>query len=160
MPRVASVTGSNCKKNGMGGLRCCPMSCGQCPGGVKSPAATKKPTSPKPHKLPVPKFKKAPHGAKNILMIPIDDLRPELGVYGSTHAVTPQLDAFAKTATLFKNAYVQQVRTCVGHRRTGVLLRRLLASASPWLLSYYAQPSPHTTNIVCRLSADRRARAS
>lgn len=44
----------------------------------------------------------------NILFIGIDDLRPELGCYGSKIAVTPNLDAFAKQGLLFENAYCQQ----------------------------------------------------
>ena len=44
--------------------------------------------------------------AKNILFIAVDDLRPEHGVYGGA-AITPNIDAFAKTATLFNNNNVQ-----------------------------------------------------
>ena len=44
--------------------------------------------------------------AKNILFIAIDDLRPEHGVYGGA-AITPNIDAFAGTATLFNGNYVQ-----------------------------------------------------
>ena len=44
----------------------------------------------------------------NILFIGIDDLRPELGCYGSKIAVTPNMDAFASQGLLFENAYCQQ----------------------------------------------------
>ena len=44
----------------------------------------------------------------NVLFIGIDDLRPELGCYGSDIAITPNLDAFAKQGLLFENAYCQQ----------------------------------------------------
>ncbi|WP_282055787.1 sulfatase [Maribacter luteus] len=44
----------------------------------------------------------------NILFIAIDDLRPELGAYGSEMAITPNLDAIAKDGLLFENAYCQQ----------------------------------------------------
>lgn len=44
----------------------------------------------------------------NILFIAIDDLRPELGSYGSEIAVTPNLDALAATGLQFNNAHVQQ----------------------------------------------------
>lgn len=37
----------------------------------------------------------------NVLFIAIDDLRPELGAYGASHMVTPNLDRFASTARLF-----------------------------------------------------------
>ncbi len=44
----------------------------------------------------------------NILFIAIDDLRPELGCYGSEIAVTPNLDALAEDGLLFNRAYCQQ----------------------------------------------------
>ncbi|GGZ40132.1 iduronate-2-sulfatase [Echinicola pacifica] len=44
----------------------------------------------------------------NILFIAIDDLRPELGAYGSEIAVTPNLDALAAEGILFERAYCQQ----------------------------------------------------
>ncbi len=44
----------------------------------------------------------------NILFIAIDDLRPELGCYGSDIAISPNLDNLAKEGLLFKNAHCQQ----------------------------------------------------
>ena len=44
----------------------------------------------------------------NILFIPIDDLRPELGCYGNTIVKSPNIDALAKNGIVFKNAYCQQ----------------------------------------------------
>lgn len=44
----------------------------------------------------------------NILFIAVDDLRPELGCYGSDIAVTPNLDRLAKDGLLFDRAYCQQ----------------------------------------------------
>ena len=44
----------------------------------------------------------------NILFIAVDDLRPELGCYGSEIAVTPHLDALAADGRLFNRAYCQQ----------------------------------------------------
>ena len=44
----------------------------------------------------------------NVLFIAIDDLRPELGCYGSEIAVTPNLDAIAGNGLLFNRAYCQQ----------------------------------------------------
>jgi iduronate 2-sulfatase len=44
----------------------------------------------------------------NILFIAIDDLRPELGCYGSTIAKSPHLDKLAAEGLLFKRAYCQQ----------------------------------------------------
>ncbi len=44
----------------------------------------------------------------NILFIGIDDLRPELGCYGSKVAVTPNMDRLANQGLLFTQAYCQQ----------------------------------------------------
>ncbi|MDB4474621.1 sulfatase [Opitutaceae bacterium] len=44
----------------------------------------------------------------NILFIAIDDLRPELGSYGSEIAITPHMDALADDGLLFDRAYCQQ----------------------------------------------------
>lgn len=44
----------------------------------------------------------------NILFIAIDDLRPELGCYGSEIAISPNLDALANSGLLFNRAYCQQ----------------------------------------------------
>lgn len=45
---------------------------------------------------------------KNVLFIAIDDLRPTLGCYGDSYAVTPNLDSFAAKSFLFENTYCQQ----------------------------------------------------
>ena len=41
----------------------------------------------------------------NVLFIAIDDLRPELGCYGSTHIQSPHIDTFAKQGIVFERAY-------------------------------------------------------
>jgi iduronate 2-sulfatase len=41
----------------------------------------------------------------NIVLIMVDDLRPELGSYGKKHIVTPHMDRLAKTGQLFTRAY-------------------------------------------------------
>jgi arylsulfatase A-like enzyme len=43
----------------------------------------------------------------NVLFIAIDDLRPELGCYGSTHIRSPHIDTFAKQGIVFERAYCQ-----------------------------------------------------
>ncbi|WP_109831759.1 sulfatase [Reichenbachiella versicolor] len=52
--------------------------------------------------------KKLPQKQPNILFIAIDDLRPELGSYGSEIAVSPNIDALASQGLQFNNAYCQQ----------------------------------------------------
>ena len=46
--------------------------------------------------------------ASNVLLISIDDLRPELGCYGAAHIVSPNLDRLAKTGLLFERAFCQE----------------------------------------------------
>ena len=43
----------------------------------------------------------------NILFIAVDDLRPELGCYGNTQIVSPNIDRLAASGTVFKEAYCQ-----------------------------------------------------
>lgn len=51
----------------------------------------------------------------NVLFLAVDDLRPELGVYGETHMLTPNLDRLAGQGRLFERHYVQ-VPTCGASR--------------------------------------------
>ncbi len=44
----------------------------------------------------------------NILFIPVDDLRPELGAYGSEYVKTPNIDRLAEQGVTFMRAYCQQ----------------------------------------------------
>lgn len=43
----------------------------------------------------------------NVLLIMMDDLRPELGCYGAEGLITPHIDRLAKMSVLFNKAYVQ-----------------------------------------------------
>ena len=73
---------------------------------------------------------KEPAKKPNILFIAIDDLRPELGAYGSDIAITPNIDALAKSGLLFENAYCQQ------------------AICSPSRASLMTGTRPETNNII------------
>lgn len=42
---------------------------------------------------------------QNVLFIVVDDLRPELGCYGSDVAITPHLDKLAEQSVVFQKAY-------------------------------------------------------
>ncbi len=66
----------------------------------------------------------------NILFIAVDDLRPELGCYGSDIAFTPNLDALAADGLLFNRAYCQQ------------------AICSPSRASLMTGARPETTGII------------
>lgn len=48
------------------------------------------------------------HENPNVLFFFIDDLRPNLGCYGDTIAVSPHIDALAKEGIIFNHAYCQQ----------------------------------------------------
>ncbi|MEM6378980.1 MAG: sulfatase [Bacteroidota bacterium] len=53
----------------------------------------------------------------NILLIAIDDLRPELGCYGANHIKSPNIDLLASEGVLFNKAYTQQA-VCAPSRNT------------------------------------------
>lgn len=72
----------------------------------------------------------APKARPNILFIAVDDLRPELGCYGSDIAITPNLDALAQKGLLFNRAYCQQ------------------AICSPSRASLMTGARPETINII------------
>ena len=55
----------------------------------------------------------------NILFIPVDDLRVQLGCYGHTETLSPNIDRLASEGTLFKRAYCQ-VPVC-GPSRVSVM---------------------------------------
>ncbi|ABG39417.1 sulfatase [Paraglaciecola sp. T6c] len=61
-----------------------------------------------PKNTAVAASKAAPTKKPNVLFISIDDLRPELGSYGSDIAITPNLDALAKRGVQFNQAHAQQ----------------------------------------------------
>ena len=73
--------------------------------GTRRPAPS--PTPPPPPPPPPPPTQPVPAKAMNVLMIAIDDMRPELSPYGSSHMHTPNIEALANRSMLFTRAYVQ-----------------------------------------------------
>lgn len=57
--------------------------------------------------LPAPP-KAAPPGAKNVLYILVDDLRPSLSPYGQTQVHTPNIQKLADSGMTFLRAYCQE----------------------------------------------------
>jgi arylsulfatase A-like enzyme len=57
----------------------------------------------------------APAAPPNVLFIAVDDLRPELGAFGSADAITPQMDRLSRRGVRFDRAYCS-VPTCGASR--------------------------------------------
>ena len=58
---------------------------------------------PPPYRPPHP----TPPGAKNVLFLAVDDMRPNIGAYNYSLANTPHMDQLAATGLTFHRAYVQ-----------------------------------------------------
>lgn len=68
--------------------------------------------------------------SKNVMIIFMDDLRPELGCYGAEYIQSPNIDALASEGVLFDRAYCQQ------------------ALCGPSRISMMSGMYPHTTGIT------------
>lgn len=66
----------------------------------------------------------------NVLLICIDDLRPELGCYGNEIIQTPNIDKLASTGFLFNNHYVQSA--ICGPSRSSFLTGKVSQEWDPW----------------------------
>lgn len=71
-----------------------------------------------------------PNGQRpNVLFIAVDDLRPQLNVYGASSMVTPNMDRLANEGRLFNHHYVQ-CPTCGASRYAMMTSRRPRSSAA------------------------------
>jgi len=90
----------------------------------------------------------------NVLLIAIDDLRPDLGVYGNSVVQSPNIDAIGREGIIFKNHYVN-VPTCGASRHsfiTGMRPRStadLANTATEHALS--RKPEPETAESFIHL---------
>ena len=73
-----------------------------------------------------------PTDVYNVLMIAIDDMRPEMEPYGDTHMHTPNLQRLANRSVVFERAYVQ-VALCMPSR-TALLTSRRPDTTMNWLI--------------------------
>jgi hypothetical protein len=85
------------------------VACTDCISGILYPGPSPAPAPPAPSPTPSPGPK--PKDAKNVLMIVVDDLRPQLGCYGQKETLTPHLDLLASQSLAFDRAYTQVVKT-------------------------------------------------
>jgi iduronate 2-sulfatase len=69
----------------------------------------------------------------NVLMIAIDDMRPENTAYGAAHMHTPNIERLANRSMLFSRAYVQ-VAVCMPSRNA-LLFSRRPDTAKAWDIS-------------------------
>lgn len=68
----------------------------------------------------------------NVLFVIVDDLRPELGCYGNAEIKTPNIDAFAQKAMVFKRAFCQAAACAPS--RASVMLGMRPDSTRVWSL--------------------------
>lgn len=80
----------------------------------------------------------------NVLFIAVDDLRPELGIYGSQGMVTPNIDRLAKRGVRFERAYCM-VPTCGASRAA---LMSGIRPASDRFLTHLARASEDVPGIT------------
>ena len=95
--------------------------------------------------------------ARNVLLLYVDDLRPEINCYGNSKLITPNLDKLARRSLLFNKAYCQ-VPVCMPSRvstlsgmyarnRGQGKLRTLLPKGKPSLPGHFKTNGYDTVSI-------------
>jgi hypothetical protein len=79
---------------------------------------------------PTPAPQPAPAGAKNVLLIIVDDLRPQISAFGESEMITPNIDRIASNGAAFSRAYCQQA--ICGPTRNSFLSGRRPARTKSW----------------------------
>ena len=86
----------------------------------------------------------------NVLFIAVDDLRVELGCYGSAHVKSPHIDKLASQGTLFRHAYCQQ--TVCNPSRASLLTGMRPDTLRVWdLPTHFRQNEPSAQFLKVRL---------
>lgn len=83
---------------------------------------------------------------KNILFIAIDDLRNQLGCYGDSIAITPNIDNLAKKGVLFTRAYCQQA-VCAPSRASLMTGRRPNTTKVWDLITHFREALPNVITL-------------
>lgn len=84
--------------------------------------------------------------APNILFIAVDDLRVELGSYGGSHVISPNIDKLASQGTLFERAYCQQ--PVCNPSRASVLTGMRPDTLRVWdLLTHFRENAPDAVTL-------------
>jgi iduronate 2-sulfatase len=82
----------------------------------------------------------------NVLFIAIDDLRPALGCYGDSLAMSPNIDRLAGEGALFRNAHCQQAVCCPS--RLSLLTGRRPDSTKVWdLATHFREALPNIVTL-------------
>ena len=87
---------------------------------------------------------------KNVLFIMVDDLRPELNIYGQSQIISPNIDALANSGVTFNRAYCN-VPVCGASRAS--LLTGLRPTSSRFLtyFSSIKKEAPNVLNLIQHL---------
>ncbi len=82
----------------------------------------------------------------NILFIAVDDLKPNIAVYGDRHAKTPGMDRLAKQGIVFMNSYCQQA-ICAA-TRASILTGMRPDKTRVWdLITDFRQVNPNVVTL-------------
>jgi iduronate 2-sulfatase len=99
-----------------------------------------------PPLVSVPGLSNAERSNPNVLFIAIDDLRPMLGCYGDTVAISPNIDRLASQGTTFNRAYCQ-LAVC-GPSRHSLLSGRRPDTIKVWdLATHFRETFPDLVSL-------------